>query len=99
MADAERIGIELVYALPDRQWLLKLEVAAGTTIEQAIELAQRRADFPAIDFAADRVGVFGKLRSPQTVLVTGDRVEIYRGLIADPKEVRRARVARERKRR
>ena len=95
----DRIRVEVAYALPERQAILALEVAAGTT---ALEAAQRSGitdKFEGIDLDNAKMGIFGKVVSPQQVLQEGDRVEIYRPLIADPKEVRKARAARAKERR
>ncbi|HKI80616.1 MAG TPA: RnfH family protein, partial [Pseudodesulfovibrio sp.] len=62
-------------------------------IEEAVKQSGILERFAEIDLETSKVGVFGKLGKPQTVLKPGDRVEIYRGLIADPKEVRRKRAA------
>lgn len=87
--DSAMLTIEVVAALPDRQWLVELTVPAGTTAWQAVErsgLAERVPDYP---FDRQRLGVFGQLCRPDQVLSDGDRVELYRPLKADPKEVRR----------
>lgn len=93
MADAERIRVEVAYALPEEQVIIPLEVATGTTAQQAIERSGILQQFMDIDLKANKVGVFGKLVKLDTVLRANDRVEIYRPLIADPKEVRRQRAA------
>jgi putative ubiquitin-RnfH superfamily antitoxin RatB of RatAB toxin-antitoxin module len=87
-----RIRVEMAYATPARQTLLELEVAAGTTVGQAIDLSGIRAAYPEIDISGARVGIFGNAASLDAVLTDGDRVEIYRPLLADPKETRRRRV-------
>jgi len=87
------IPVEIAYALPSQQMILKLQVEVGTTVEQAILASGILGKFPEIDFAQSKVGIFGKLSKPDTVLREHDRVEIYRPLIADPKEVRRQRAA------
>ncbi|HEY9150862.1 MAG TPA: RnfH family protein, partial [Gammaproteobacteria bacterium] len=70
-----------------------LEVPQGTTAGQAIERSGVLERFPGIDLATQKIGIFGKLNKPDYVLRPGDRVEIYRPLIADPKEVRKQRAA------
>jgi putative ubiquitin-RnfH superfamily antitoxin RatB of RatAB toxin-antitoxin module len=85
------INIEVVYALADVQVLLKKEVPVGTTVMQGIEASGILAKFPGLDLSAHKLGIFGKLTKPETVLRDKDRIEIYRPLIADPKEVRRRR--------
>jgi putative ubiquitin-RnfH superfamily antitoxin RatB of RatAB toxin-antitoxin module len=87
----EKIKIELVYALPTEQLLLKSEVPSGTTIAQAVKLSGILDKFPEIDVEKGKFGIFGKLSKADTVLREKDRIEIYRPLIADPKEVRRKR--------
>lgn len=89
----ESISVEIVYALPDEQLLIKLEVAAGTTARQAIDRSGILRRFPQIDPVLQNIGIFGKTVRPDCVLRSGDRVEIYRPLIVDPKEARRRRAA------
>lgn len=93
MANAELIDVEIAYARPDTQLILKLRVPEGTTLEQAVRESGILERFPDIDLARNQVGIFGKLNKTDTVLRNGDRVEIYRQLIADPKEVRKQRAA------
>lgn len=88
---SEKIKIEVVYALPHEQTLLALEVAPGTTLGDAIKASGILEKYPDIDLASNKVGIFGKLSKPDAVLRDKDRIEIYRPLIADPKEVRRKR--------
>jgi putative ubiquitin-RnfH superfamily antitoxin RatB of RatAB toxin-antitoxin module len=87
----DMIDIEVVYALPAKQTLLRKQVAAGTSVLEAIRASGILEMHPEIDIATSKLGVFGKLVKPDTVLREKDRVEIYRPLIADPKEVRRKR--------
>lgn len=87
----EKIFVELIYALPTQQMLLKSEVPKGTTIAEAVKLSGILDKFPEIDVEKGRFGIFGKLSKVDTVLREKDRIEIYRPLIADPKEVRRKR--------
>lgn len=94
MADqAAQIDVEVAYALEDKQQILSLSVKPGTTFEQAVEQSGILQMFPEIDLSVNKVGVFGKLAKKTAELKAGDRVEIYRPLIADPKEVRRKREA------
>ncbi|BAZ94074.1 UPF0125 protein [Thiohalobacter sp. COW1] len=93
MESADRIQVEVAYARPDQQVILPLEVARGTTLRQAIEQSGILEQFPEIDLEQQQLGIFGKLNKPDTELREGDRVEIYRSLIADPKEVRKQRAA------
>ena len=92
MADS-LIPVEVAYAKPEEQVILRLEVPQGTTALQAIELSGITQRFPEIDMNNLKLGIFGKLKKPDQVLAAGDRVEIYRPLIADPKEVRKQRAA------
>ncbi len=93
MTDKEDIMIEVSYALPDTQVIIPLKVSSGTTIEQAIKQSGVLLTFPEIDLAINKVGIFSKLGKLDRVLREKDRVEIYRKLIADPKEVRKQRAA------
>lgn len=88
---SEKISIEVVYALADEQTLLKQTVPAGTTIAEAVQSSGMLARHPEIDLSINKLGVFGKLSKADAVLRDKDRIEIYRPLIADPKEVRRKR--------
>lgn len=85
--------IEVAYALESKQTLLKIEVEAGTTLKQAIELSDILVLYPQIDLTKDKTGIFGKIAKLNTILREKDRVEIYRPLIADPKQVRKERAA------
>jgi putative ubiquitin-RnfH superfamily antitoxin RatB of RatAB toxin-antitoxin module len=93
MADAEQIGVEVAYATPEEQRIVVLEVAPGTTLRQAVELSGILEYFSEIDLDKARVGIFGKLKKLDQPVRAGDRVEIYRPLIADPKAVRKKRAA------
>lgn len=88
---AEHITVQVCYAAPMHEYFRELSVAAGTTIEQAIGLSGVLADIPGIDLAVQPVGLYGKKRPLDTVLRDRDRIEIYRALVADPKESRRRR--------
>ena len=85
------IAVEVVYALPDTQSLIALTVAAGTTARQAIEQSGILRRHPQIDPSCRKIGIFGKAARPDVVLKEGDRVEIYRPLVANPKDARRRR--------
>ena len=89
MSAVETINVEVAYALTDEQVIMSVNVDAGTTAETAIEKSGLLQKFP--DVEVSKIGVFGKIVKSNTVLKEGDRVEIYRPLIADPKEVRRQR--------
>ena len=86
-----RLRVEVVYALPDRQVLLALEVKDGTTVQDVIMQSGITRSFPDLDAVNSPVGIFGKRVTRQTLVKDGDRIEIYRPLIADPKSMRRAR--------
>ena len=85
------IRVEVVLALPGHQELVALEVASGTTLVEAVEQSGILGLFPGFEYDPDRLGIFGHRESPERVLCDGERVEIYRPLLADPKEVRRQR--------
>jgi putative ubiquitin-RnfH superfamily antitoxin RatB of RatAB toxin-antitoxin module len=85
------IRVEVAYAIPTRQILLSLEVPAGCTVSEAIELSGIRDEFPDMVLNPEAVGVFSRKVTMEHRLEDGDRVEIYRPLIADPKESRRKR--------
>jgi putative ubiquitin-RnfH superfamily antitoxin RatB of RatAB toxin-antitoxin module len=87
----EQIEIEVVYALPHEQIMRQLHVPAGTMARQAVELSGISGMFPEIDLSQSRLGIFGKLVKPETILRDRDRVEVYRPLSIDPKEARRKR--------
>jgi putative ubiquitin-RnfH superfamily antitoxin RatB of RatAB toxin-antitoxin module len=87
----DMINIEVVYALPDEQILLRQSVPAGTTVAGAVLASGMLDKHPEIDLAANKLGIFGKLTKADAVVRERDRIEIYRPLIADPKEVRRKR--------
>lgn len=93
---ADRIRVEVVYALPERQRLVACELVAPATLRDAIEASGLLAEYPQIDLARARVGVFGRVQALDAPVREGDRVEIYRPLQADPKEVRRRRAAEKR---
>ncbi len=85
------MNIEVLYALPHEQVLLKVQAAQGATVDQAIRLSGVLERHPEIDLAKNKLGIYGKLSKLDAVLHDRDRVEIYRPLIADPKEIRRQR--------
>ena len=87
------INVEVAYATPEKQVIRKANVDKGTTLGAAIVQSGIMMDFPDLDLENAKVGIFGKVARMTTVLEEGDRVEIYRPLIADPKEVRRKRAA------
>jgi len=88
---AEEILVEVAYARPDQQVLIPVRLPAGATVEEAIRRSGVLERFPEIDLTRNKVGIWSKLSKLDTPLRDRDRVEIYRPLIADPKEVRRKR--------
>ena len=99
MNEDNTIGVEVAYALPHKQAIVEVRVAAGATALEAAQQSGITDKFDGIDLDNAKFGVFGKVVSPGQALREGDRVEIYRPLIADPKEVRKARAARAKERR
>ncbi|MBS0354708.1 MAG: RnfH family protein [Proteobacteria bacterium] len=89
---SDSINVEVCYALKERQEIVRLRLPAGSTVQRAVEASGLLQKHPEIDLAkANKLGVYAKLVKADTVLRDKDRVEIYRPLIADPKEVRRKR--------
>ena len=99
MGEADTIRIEVVYALPDHQALVSLQMPAGSTAGMAIAASGLPARFPELAGALPPLAVFGRPAVAATVLAEGDRVELLRPLMADPKERRRVRVQAVRRRR
>lgn len=95
MGDGE-IRVEVAYAHTEAQALVALRLPAGTCAETAIARSGLLERFPEIDLSRQLIGIFGTVIPLTQVLVDGDRVEIYRPLLADPKEVRRRRAVRRR---
>jgi hypothetical protein len=85
------IQVEVLYALPQEQILLEVNVPQGSTIEEALKASGILQKYPDIDLAINKIGIFSKLSKLDVVVRDKDRIEIYRPLIADPKEVRRKR--------
>ncbi len=91
---SKMITIETAYALEEIQYLFAEQVEEGTTVEQALQQSKLLQEVPAL--VIDKVGIFGKLVTPDTVLREGDRIEVYRPLKADPRDRRRKKVEEER---
>jgi len=89
----EMISVEVIYPLPQKQEILSVGLPPGSTVREAIEACGVMQKYPEIDLAKNKLGVFAKLAKPDTPLRDHDRVEIYRPLLADPKEVRKQRAA------
>jgi putative ubiquitin-RnfH superfamily antitoxin RatB of RatAB toxin-antitoxin module len=87
------IDIEVVYPLAQKQEIFNVKMPAGATVRQAIEASGVLSKYPEIDLAKNKLGIFAKLTKPDALLRARDRIEIYRPLIADPKEVRKQRAA------
>jgi putative ubiquitin-RnfH superfamily antitoxin RatB of RatAB toxin-antitoxin module len=90
------ITISVVYALPEAATEIEVMLPPGSTVGEALECSRIAARHPEVDFATCAVGIFGKRAARDRVLVHGDRVEVYRPLLADPKELRRKRARRAR---
>ncbi len=90
------LDIEVAYALADKQKIVQLQVPAGTTVRQAALQSGLERDFPGLDLANSPLGIFGKAvgKPDEQLLENGERVEIYRPLLVDPKEVRKQRAER-----
>lgn len=90
---AEPMQVYVCYATPVREYIRTMQVEPGTTIGQAIEQSGVLQEFPEINLASAPVGVYAKKKTLDTVLRERDRIEIYRPLVADPKDSRRRRAA------
>ena len=90
---AETLNIEVCYAQAQSQAVVKVKVPEGSTLQQALEASGLLAKHPEIDLKKNKFGIWNKLSKPDAVLRERDRIEIYRPLIADPKEVRKQRAA------
>ena len=85
------IAVEVAYATAENQLILSVSVPRGSTVREAIELSGIRQRFPGLEVEEGMVGIFSRKVGLEHRLMAGDRVEIYRPLIADPKEMRRRR--------
>ena len=85
------ISVEVAYALPSKQKIIVIKVQEGSTIENAIYLSGILNLFPDIDLTKQNVGIFSEPRELTDKVKAGDRIEIYRPLLIDPKEARRKR--------
>jgi len=93
MVDDTWLPVEICYATATLQVRKPVLVATGTTVQQAIMQSGVLRECTAIDLTTSRVGIYGKLKTLETVVRANDRVEIYRPLIADPMDSRRRRVS------
>ena len=87
------ILVEIAYALPEEQVIISIKVPTIFNVQQAIEKSGIQKKFPSIDLSKNKVGIFGKKTTLNHLLKDRDRIEIYRPLILDPKEMRRKRAA------
>ena len=94
MTNDTSLPVEVAYARPDQQKIITLQVAPGCTIQAAIEQSGILNQYPEIRLDQNKVGIFGKLSQLHAQLRAGDRVEIYRPLLADPKAARKKRATR-----
>jgi len=85
------LWVEVAFATPSKQRVLRIEVPADCTVAQAIERSGIGQEFPDMQVDVDAVGIFSRKVTMEHVLQEGDRVEIYRPLIAYPRETRRRR--------
>ncbi|MFQ5995506.1 MAG: RnfH family protein [Acidiferrobacterales bacterium] len=92
---ANTISVEVAYATPKRQAIFSVCIAKGATVEKTIQLSGILQSFPEIDLSIDAVGIFGERVDLADIVEGGDRIEIYRPLVNDPKETRRRRVEHE----
>jgi putative ubiquitin-RnfH superfamily antitoxin RatB of RatAB toxin-antitoxin module len=91
MAELRMLKIQVCYALPEDSFIAELSLPEGATLAQAVRESGVLQRFPSIDLDTQKLGIFGKIRPPDTLLREGDRVEMYRPLQADPMETRRRR--------
>ena len=92
-SNPKKILVEVVYALPDEQTLLAFEVVEGITAQEVLNQSGILEQYPEIDLEKQKIGLFGKIINLDQIIREKDRIEIYRPLIADPKEVRKKRAA------
>ena len=93
---AENIRVEVAYATPERQLIVAVDIPPGTTAMEAIERSGIRSEFPEMVIDENALGIFSRKVVPDYPMQAGDRLEIYRPLVADPKEIRRQRARQER---
>src|SRR5262245_50021915 len=97
MRAGESIRVRVVYALPDRQSIVDLVVASQTTVEQAVQRSGLMVRFTEIGLQPLKCAIFGRVVNASDTLTEGDRIEILRPLLVDPKESRREAAERSRK--
>ncbi len=91
MGNLKKIHIEVAYATPEAQTIIPLDVEEGCTLETAVDRSGILERFPEINLNQQKVGIFSKQRQLTDVVKDGERIEIYRGLLVDPKAARRQR--------
>ncbi|MBV8802865.1 MAG: RnfH family protein [Gammaproteobacteria bacterium] len=91
MEHIKKISVEVAYATPQQQKIVTIEVPKGSTIQKAIDCSGIEELFPEIDLSKQKVGIFSQQKNLSDILEDGDRIEIYRKLIIDPKEARKKR--------
>ena len=91
MDTADEIAVEVIYATPKQQRILSIRVPEGTTVAGAIRVSGILEEFPEIDLTRNKVGIFSRRVGPEHTLRAGDRIEIYRPLLVDPKTARQVR--------
>jgi putative ubiquitin-RnfH superfamily antitoxin RatB of RatAB toxin-antitoxin module len=91
MAEPALLKVQVCYALPTECLLIDLALPMGATLGQAVQASTLLQRYPHIDLAQHKLGVFGKIKSPESLVRAGDRIELYRPLQADPMESRRRR--------
>ena len=91
MALPEKFQVEVAYGIPERQAVISLWIEPGATVAEAVQQSGIAALFPEIDMPSSKFGIFGRRAESTAVLAPGDRVEIYRDLVMDPKMARRLR--------
>lgn len=89
--DQGEFEVEVIYALPDEQKIIKVMISAGTSCIEAVRQSKIDELYPDIDMEKVKLGIFSRIVKHDDILLPGQRVEIYRPLIADPKDVRRQR--------
>ena len=99
MSEDQKINVEIAYALPDKQAIVPVEVSLGTTALEAAQQSGIIERFEGLSLDGAKLGIFGKAVPDTHVMSAGERVEVYRPLQADPKEVRKARAAEAKERR
>ena len=87
------VTVEVIYALPERQRAVEVTLPAGATVRMAVRASRLDRYFPGLDLEHGAVGVWGRVVADGAVLADGDRVELYRPLLADPREQRRRRAS------